>query len=708
MIIKRWTSGSVVQTFNTTSGSNSLTVGNTANVKQGANITGAGIPAGTVVGTIISGSSLIMINGSTGAAVLATTTATGVSVTFDGGYLPDSARTNATDLVVDVTALTPVSVFEGSGSTLKIKPAYLPNSVFDSLYFFNFGTGALSQEFSEADKNARAMNRSSLGYYWIVNATDGQTLSAPSGAAIFVQWYADNNSAVSGSSNMTLTGGTNTSNLAVGMIIKGTGIPLNTTIVSITSPTVIVMSASATQNGTGILEFGYMVSTRIIPGEERNNSFEPTSVTVERGDWYIITKIVGVGSVASPYVVSFATVNNTYEIMSGATGSVAGAPGLVPGPLVANTAQFLRGDATWATPTDTNTTYSVSTVDDGTNPYAEVIRLTAGGSGSGTDDVKIAVGATALRTFAGLTTSGSPTIASVTDTAGLLVGQLVTGPGIPVNALITGITLNTSVTLSLNATVTGGGPYTASTFGLTIEQASDVITVRHADTSEASNLGVSARRYVTGLTFDTFGHVTGYSTATETVVDTNTATAVDNILDGSNSGTAITYKPYTNASAGKLSSTSTLASDDTDLAYSGYFYANRLYEGANRVYTEANTFTLITADANDENNETTATNGNLRLNLVVDNTVLDFIRINGTGATTVAANNDGIITINSTNTTYTAGNGISLSGTTFSVAGGVGLTQEASGLKMTQPFISSATVPAATYQVTNNLWFDIA
>jgi len=35
-----------------------------------------------------------------------------------------------------------------------------------------------------------------------------------------------------------------------------------------------------------------------------------------------------------------------------------------------------------------------------------------------------------------------------------------------------------------------------------------------------------------------------------------------------------------------------------------------------------------------------------------------------------------------TNTTYSAGNGISLSGTTFSVAGGDGLTQEASGLKV--------------------------
>jgi len=60
-----------------------------------------------------------------------------------------------------------------------------------------------------------------------------------------------------------------------------------------------------------------------------------------------------------------------------------------------------------------------------------------------------------------------------------------------------------------------------------------------------------------------------------------------------------------------------------------------------------------------------------------------------------------------TNTTYSAGNGISLSGTTFSVAGGIGLAQEASGLKMDFPIIIQTATPAAGYQVNNNLWFDI-
>lgn len=49
-----------------------------------------------------------------------------------------------------------------------------------------------------------------------------------------------------------------------------------------------------------------------------------------------------------------------------------------------------------------------------------------------------------------------------------------------------------------------------------------------------------------------------------------------------------------------------------------------------------------------------------------------------------------------TNTTYSAGNGISLSGTTFSVAGGQGLTQESSGLKMTYPVYHGDTLPTLT------------
>jgi hypothetical protein len=51
---------------------------------------------------------------------------------------------------------------------------------------------------------------------------------------------------------------------------------------------------------------------------------------------------------------SWTTSSNT---MTGATASVAGTKGLVPAPAKGNQSKFLRGDGTWATPIDTNTTY---------------------------------------------------------------------------------------------------------------------------------------------------------------------------------------------------------------------------------------------------------------------------------------------------------------------------------------------------------------
>jgi hypothetical protein len=63
----------------------------------------------------------------------------------------------------------------------------------------------------------------------------------------------------------------------------------------------------------------------------------------------------------------------------------------------------------------------------------------------------------------------------------------------------------------------GAGTYTAGS-GLTLNGTQ----FSHTDTSSAATLTASGRTYVTGLTFDTFGHVTAYTTGTETVVDTNT------------------------------------------------------------------------------------------------------------------------------------------------------------------------------------------
>lgn len=149
--------------------------------------------------------------------------------------------------------------------------------------------------------------------------------------------------------------------------------------------------------------------------------------------------------------------------------------------------------------------------------------------------------------------------------------------------------------------------------------------------------------------------------------DTNTASAVSNILAGSNSGTAITYAPYT-AQQAKLSfDTGTVNPTRTDrLNLNGYLYATKLFSGGTEVevkghshnYDNYNHFKLRggTGSAADTAATTNITSGKT-------------VTVKGTGATTVS-HADGVITINSTNTTY----GV-FGGASSSAAGSQGLVK---------------------------------
>lgn len=117
---------------------------------------------------------------------------------------------------------------------------------------------------------------------------------------------------------------------------------------------------------------------------------------------------------------------------------------------------------------------------------------------------------------------------SITVRAPIIAGtQEVYLPAATGNLALTSDIKDATITLSAGAGLTGGGSFT-------LNQASNgTVSFAHADTSTAANLTASGRTYVTGLTFDTYGHVTGYTTGTETVTDTNTITR----LRGTASGT---------------------------------------------------------------------------------------------------------------------------------------------------------------------------
>ena len=71
-------------------------------------------------------------------------------------------------------------------------------------------------------------------------------------------------------------------------------------------------------------------------------------------------------------------------------------------------------------------------------------------------------------------------------------------------------------------------------------------TISHyTPSSVATNLTASGRKYITGLTFDNFGHVTGYSTGTEsdqTDISGNAATATKATNDGNGNNIVSTYQ----------------------------------------------------------------------------------------------------------------------------------------------------------------------
>lgn len=135
----------------------------------------------------------------------------------------------------------------------------------------------------------------------------------------------------------------------------------------------------------------------------------------------------------------------------------------------------------------------------------------------------------------------------------------------------------------------------------------DVLTIGHSVSGvTAGDYGDSTNQTPTyGKTFqvpyisvDAGGHITSISTHTVKIPasdNTNTATAADNILDGSNSGTQITYAPY-DTQQNKLSfDTSDTAPTRTDkLNLNGYLYATKLYSGGNEVLTAHQTLPTAT------------------------------------------------------------------------------------------------------------------
>lgn len=130
--------------------------------------------------------------------------------------------------------------------------------------------------------------------------------------------------------------------------------------------------------------------------------------------------------------------------MQGATSSAAGATGLVPAPASGKQSSFLRGDGTWATPTNTTYTFNgaVSTIKD-TN-------LTANRALISNSDGKVAVSAvtsTELGYLDGVTSNVQTQLNAKLQTIVTAAGSNINSVGTP---SVTASASGTTTTLTFN------------------------------------------------------------------------------------------------------------------------------------------------------------------------------------------------------------------------------------------------------------------
>ena len=118
-------------------------------------------------------------------------------------------------------------------------------------------------------------------------------------------------------------------------------------------------------------------------------------------------------------------------------------------------------------------------------------------------------------TYAGKTAKVGDTFICLTKTASANTWELIPSGDEP-SGTVTSVAISNGGGLSVS-----GSPITSS----------GTITISHADTSSQASVDNSGRTYIQDITLDTYGHVTGISSATETVTNTdryvNTAAFAD-------------------------------------------------------------------------------------------------------------------------------------------------------------------------------------
>ena len=350
---------------------------------------------------------------------------------------------------------------------------------------------------------------------------------------------------------------------------------------------------------------------------------------------------------------------NTWTAFVGATSENDGTAGYVPAPTASDVNKFFKADGSWADPTSVLGTAAAKNYTDlydsngndvttgkavaaalATLPEPMVFKGSLGTGGT-------------ITTLPAASSSGSSKNTGFTykviengtyDSQNAIVGDTFISTGsawirIPSGDEPSGTVLSVGITQGDGISVSGG-PITTS----------GNITVSHADTSTQSSVTNDGRTYIQSITLDDMGHVTAISSATETVVDTDTHYASSTVVGASASAT-------TNAAA-STNGDVYLNHVENDAVTSSH---NITGTGATTVTSDANGAITINSTDTDTHyasstvvaatsagtSDAAATNGNVFLNHVENNALVSSHKIVGSGATTVTSDANGDIMINS-------------------------------------------------------------
>ena len=361
-------------------------------------------------------------------------------------------------------------------------------------------------------------------------------------------------------------------------------------------------------------------------------------------------------------------------------------------------AQWINGTNTTVVKSDSGNTIKINSVD--TNTWRGIhdspvngATTTSISSNWAFDNVKTAVPAGAL-----FTDTNTNTQRSDAEIRNVTAEQLVAGDNVTLQ------TEGNSIIISSTDTNTDTNTQRAAGSGLTLSGN----TLSHTDTSSQGSVNNSGRTYIQDITLDTYGHVTGLSSATETVVNTDTNTQLSDaqVRSKFSAGTNVSI-----SAAGVISSTDTntntqLSTAQVRAKFSGngintstgvitdtntqrsdeeirQVTSEQLVAGENvTLQLEGNSIVISSTDTNTDTNTQRAAGGGLTLSgntlshtdtssqgsvnnsgrtYIQDVTLDTYGHVTGlSSATETVVNTD-------TNTTYSAdGNyGMTLSGTTF-------------------------------------------